>query len=88
MKMTPKQNRFCIEFGKDFDPLEAAIRAGYSPGTVSRTVLALSTNQKVLDKVRELYYTRHINIQTTEGTLAQVSVFTERFERKEEAGIK
>ncbi len=32
-KMTPKQKKFCLEYLKDLNATQAAIRAGYSPDT-------------------------------------------------------
>jgi len=48
MKLTPKQERFVIEYAKDFNATQAALRAGYKGRCLNRTA------SQLLDKTRQV----------------------------------
>lgn len=52
--MTPKQEKFCEEYVKDFNGTQAAIRAGYSPKTAEATASRLLRNVKVQNRIQEI----------------------------------
>ena len=52
-KLTPKQQRFALEYIVDFNGKQAAIRAGYSPKTAEVQASRLLRNVKVSECVRE-----------------------------------
>lgn len=52
--MTPKQERFCLEYMVDLNATQAAIRAGYSEATAEYQASRLLSNVKVKLKISEL----------------------------------
>ena len=53
-KLTPKQNKFCLELLKDFNASQAALRAGYSKNTARQSGYQLLTNIYIQQKLQEL----------------------------------
>jgi len=56
----PRQRRFCEEYVKDFNMIEAAIRAGYKPRKNSQIGIVILKNQyavayikEIMDKIRQ-----------------------------------
>ena len=49
-----KMERFCEEYIIDYNPVRAAIRAGYSPSTVKSYGYKLLKNEKVVSRIFEL----------------------------------
>lgn len=52
-KMTDKQKRFCLEYLKDLNGKQAAIRSGYSERTAEVQASRLLTNAKVQNYIQE-----------------------------------
>ncbi len=52
-KLTPDQEMFCLEYLKDFNGTQAAIRAGYSEKTASEQASRLLTNVKVQLRLKD-----------------------------------
>lgn len=62
-KLTPKQEKFCVEYLVDLNATQAAIRAGYSEKTAEATASRLLRNVKVQTRIQELrseYFTKAI----------------------------
>ncbi|MBM6824801.1 terminase small subunit [Veillonella magna] len=62
-KLTPKQEKFCVEYLVDLNATQAAIRAGYSEKTAEATASRLLRNVKVKARIQELrkeYFTKTI----------------------------
>jgi phage terminase small subunit len=53
-ELTEKQKAFCLEYVKDYNGKQAAIRAGYSSKTASVMASKLLTKGKVRDEVNHL----------------------------------
>jgi len=53
-KLTPKQNKFCLELPKHFNASQAAIDAGYSKNTARQSGYQLLTNIYIQQKLAEL----------------------------------
>ena len=53
-KLTPKQNKFCLELLKHFNASQAAIDAGYSKNTARQSGYQLLTNIYIQQKLAEL----------------------------------
>lgn len=53
-KLTPKQEKFCIEYTKDLNGTQSAIRAGYSEKTANEQSTRLLTNVHVKERIEEL----------------------------------
>lgn len=51
--MTSKQKRFCDEYLIDCNATQAAIRAGYSPGSASVTAAKMLTNANIKNYIDE-----------------------------------
>ena len=49
--LSPKQSKFCIEYVKDYNGRQAAIRAGYSPKTASEQASRLLTKVNVQKEI-------------------------------------
>jgi len=56
--MTPKQKAFVLEYIKDFNASQAAIRAGYSPKTSRLTGHRLITNDNIKAEIDKEYERR------------------------------
>lgn len=52
--MTPKQERFCVEYVVDSDAAKAAIRAGYSPKTAAQMGYKLVHNSLLQERIATL----------------------------------
>ena len=51
--LTPKQQKFCLEYLKDFNGTQAAIRAGYSKKTANEQAARLLANVSIQNYIRE-----------------------------------
>lgn len=63
MKLTDQQERFCIEYLKDLNGTQAAIRAGYSKKTANEQAPRLMSNKKILNHIAYLKAERNDRIQ-------------------------
>ncbi|WP_295237026.1 terminase small subunit [Veillonella sp.] len=72
--MTPKQEKFCIEYLVDMNGTQAAIRAGYSERTARSIGQRLLTNVDIQMRIAELKK-EHFNerIMTAEEVQARIS---------------
>ena len=52
--LTPKQELFCLEYIKDFNATQAAIRAGYSKRTANEQGTRLLVNVSIKNHLKEL----------------------------------
>lgn len=52
-KLTDKENRFVIEYLRDYNGLQAAIRAGYSEATAGQIAYELLHRERVRNKIDE-----------------------------------
>ena len=52
--LTPKRDRFCLEYVKDLNGKQAAIRAGFSAKTAESQASRLLRNAKVKARIAEL----------------------------------
>ena len=53
VNLTPKQLRFCIEYLKDFNGTQAAIRSGYSKKTANQQAARLLANVNIQNQIKE-----------------------------------
>lgn len=53
VNLTPKQLRFCIEYLKDFNGTQAAIRSGYSKKTANEQASRLLANVNIQNQIKE-----------------------------------
>jgi len=53
VNLTPKQLRFCLEYLKDFNGTQAAIRAGYSKKTANEQASRLLANVNIQNQIKE-----------------------------------
>ena len=53
-KLTPKQERFCLEYTKDLNGTQAAIRAGYSENTANRIASENLSKLDIKEKIDKL----------------------------------
>ena len=53
-KLSDKQKQFCIEYLKDFNGTQAAIRAGYSKATSNEQASRLLINVNIKDYIKSL----------------------------------
>lgn len=51
--LTPKQQQFCLEYLKDFNGTQAAIRAGYSKKTANEQAARMLANVSIQNYIRE-----------------------------------
>ena len=54
MALNPKQKKFCVEYAKDLNATQAAIRAGYSPRTAKAQGSRLLTNVDIKSEIANL----------------------------------
>lgn len=54
MALTPKQEAFCLEFMRDLNATQAAIRAGYSPDSAKQIACETLTSHDVQARIAEL----------------------------------
>ena len=52
--LTPKQEKFCLEYVKDLNGTQAAIRAGYSEKTARSTAAEYLAKPNIKERVQEL----------------------------------
>lgn len=52
--MTPKQEKFCVEYLVDLNGTQAAIRAGYSEKTANRIANQLLSKLDIKNRIKEL----------------------------------
>lgn len=64
-KLTPKQELFIVEYAKDFNATQAAIRAGYSGTCINRTA------SQLLDKTRHLIEQRQQVVMRESGAVEE-----------------
>lgn len=55
--ISPKQERFCLEYVKDLNGTQAAIRAGYSEKTSAMQASRLLTKENIQRRIQELQQT-------------------------------
>lgn len=65
-KLTERQDSFCVEYVKDYNAKQAAIRAGYKEKTAESQASRLLRNVKVVKRINEL------KAKTTEKALKTV----------------
>lgn len=53
-ELTPKQERFCLEYLKDLNGAQAAIRAGYSEKTAARIACELLDKTHVSERIAQM----------------------------------
>lgn len=53
-KLTPKQRQFCVEYIKDLNATQAAIRAGYSPNCAKEIAAENLTKPNVMAEIKSL----------------------------------
>ena len=53
VNLTPKQLLFCLEYLKDFNGTQAAIRAGYSKKTANQQAARLLANVNIQNQIKE-----------------------------------
>lgn len=53
VNLTPKQLKFCLEYLKDFNGTQAAIRAGYSKKTANEQASRLLANVNIQNQIKE-----------------------------------
>lgn len=77
--LTPKQRRFLEEYPIDFNATQAAIRAGYSPGSARQQGQRLLTNAYILAEVerrrRELGATAQVDAERVAAELAAMGLY-------------
>lgn len=70
--LTPKQQQFCLEYLKDFNGTQAAIRAGYSKKTANEQAARMLANVNIQNYIRE------INNAIQKSTIMDVQEIQER----------
>lgn len=78
--MTPKQEKFCVEYLVDLNGTQAAIRAGYSEKTAEATASRLLRNVNVKKRISEL---REKEFKATIATAEEAEAFLARVMRGE-----
>lgn len=78
--VTPKQNKFCVEYLIDLNATQAAIRAGYSPNRANATAHKLLTNTDIKNKILEI---REKEFEKTIATAKEAEAFLARAMRGE-----
>lgn len=74
-ELTDKQRAFCIEYVKDYNKKQAAIRAGYSERTADSQASQLLSKTKVLERIE------YLKARTTERSLKTVEDLIEELQR-------
>ncbi|WP_251455242.1 terminase small subunit [Veillonella intestinalis] len=67
--MTPKQDKFCVEYLIDLNGTQAAIRAGYSPKTADRIANQNLRKLEIQNRIKEL---REKEFKTSIATAEEV----------------
>ena len=70
--VTPKQEKFCVEYLIDLNATQAAIRAGYSEKTVNRIASRLLLNVDIKNRINEL---RRKEFKDTIATAEEAEAF-------------
>ena len=78
--MTPKQEKFCVEYLVDLNGAQAAIRAGYAPTRADATAYNLLRNIEVKKRINEL---RKKEFKATIATAKEAEAFLARAMRGE-----
>jgi len=77
MKLTAKQEKFCLEYLVDLNATQAAIRAGYSAKTARATASETLTKQYITDRIailqQETINKTAITIENTVRFIKEVS---------------
>ena len=72
--MNPKQERFCQEHAIDLNGTQAAIRAGYAPGSAHVTASRLLRNAKVRERVDQLIVEHRERIEVSVDSLSKLFI--------------
>ena len=64
-KLTAKQELFCVEYLKDLNATQAAIRVGYSPKTAQEQASRLMDRPHVAERIQELMDKRAKKIEVS-----------------------
>lgn len=70
--LNDKQERFCLEYLKDFNGTQAAIRAGYSKSTANEQSSALLAKLNIQNRIRDL------NAKIEKSTIMDIQEIYER----------
>ncbi|MGD9931761.1 MAG: terminase small subunit [Mangrovibacterium sp.] len=71
-KLTAKQQQFCLEFSKDWNGTQAAIRAGYSPNTSNEQAARLLAKVSIQERVAQLQTEARKQTEITRGEVLGV----------------
>jgi phage terminase small subunit len=71
IKLSAQQERFCLEYTKDFNGQQAAIRAGYSAKTAKETASRLLTYVNVSSRIAQLQAKMESKFEITKEMLAR-----------------
>jgi phage terminase small subunit len=66
-KLTPKQERFCLEYLRDLNATQAAARAGYSKKTANEQGARLLVNVNISEEIKRLKAERVDRIHLDNG---------------------
>jgi len=69
-ELTPKQERFCLEYVVDLNATQAAIRAGYAEGSAKVTASRLLSNANVAARIAELQEKTARKVEITAEAIA------------------
>ena len=78
--VTPRQEKFCVEYLIDLNATQAAIRAGYSPNRADSTAYNLLRNTEIKNKILEI---REKEFEETIATAKEAEAFLARAMRGE-----
>lgn len=78
--MTPKQEKFCVEYLVDLNGTQAAIRAGYSEKTANRIANQLLSKLDIKNCIKEL---REIEFDNSIATAKEAEAFLAKAMRGE-----
>ena len=78
MKLTDKQEKFCLEYLVDLNATQAAIRAGYSEKTANRIASEMLSKLDIQQKIQELKDKRSNRIEMdADGVLKELKNWVE-----------
>ncbi len=72
--MNPKRQRFCEEYAIDLNGAQAAIRAGYAPGSAKVTASRLLTDVNVRERVDQLIVEHRERIEVSVDSLSKLFI--------------
>ena len=72
--MNPKRQRFCEEYAVDLNGAQAAIRAGYAPGSAKVTASRLLTDANVRERVDQLIVEHRERIEVSVDSLSKLFI--------------